>query len=263
LAQQLLLSSFPATLAPNFTAVGGDLIARDKAMSTLVVVPTFNEALNLPRLAAEILADPERSLLVVDDNSPDGTGQLADRLAVETGGRVAVLHRAGKQGLGSAYVAGFRYALATGVDRVVQMDADFSHDPADVAVGSRYVAGGGAENWPLLRRFVSRGGSLYTQIVLGLSVQDPTSGFKCFRRDALARIDLDGIRATGFGFQVEMNWRCRQLGLKVVEVPIWFVDRKLGESKMSSKIFFEAFWLVWSLRLGGPGRPKTPTMSAS
>lgn len=232
-------------------------------MRTVVVIPTYNEAENLEALAEALLVDPSHSLLVVDDNSPDGTGAIADRLAEVNPGRVSVLHRAGKAGLGTAYVAGFRQALRGGYDFIVQMDADFSHNPADVprlvaavsdadvAIGSRYVRGGGAENWPLIRWLVSRGGSLYTQLILGLSVQDPTSGFKCFRRDALARIDLERINARGFGFQVEMNWRCHQQRMRLVEVPIRFVDRKLGESKMSSKIFLEALVLVWQLRLRG------------
>ena len=242
-------------------------------MPTVVVVPTFNEAANLEALASQILAIPGCSLLVVDDNSPDGTGYLADRLANEYAGRLAVIHRAGKQGLGTAYVEGFRQALRGGYDYIAQMDADFSHNPADlprlvaaasgadVAIGSRYVRGGGAENWPLLRWLVSRGGSLYTQAILGLPVQDPTSGFKCFRRDALLRIDLERISARGFGFQVEMNWRCHRQGLRLVEVPIHFVDRKLGESKMSKHIFFEAMLLVWRLRFEGAKQAKSPELT--
>lgn len=244
-------------------------------MSTLVVVPTFNEAENLPRLVTEIIAQPGVSLLVVDDNSPDGTGRLADALAVENPGRVSVLHRPGKGGLATAYIEGFRAALQTGADFIVQMDADFSHDPADIprlvetaksadiAIGSRYVRGGGAENWPLVRWLVSRGGSLYTKIILGLPIQDPTSGFKCFRREALASLDLARIHARGFGFQVEMSWQCHRRGLRLVEVPIRFVDRTEGQSKMSRQIFFEALWLVWALRLRGSDFPKRPSMTAS
>jgi dolichol-phosphate mannosyltransferase len=244
-------------------------------MSTIVVVPTFNEAENLPRLVAEILARPECSMLVVDDNSPDGTGRIADALATEFAGRLTVIHRPDKAGLGTAYLEGFRAALSADADFVVQMDADFSHDPADVprlvdaaqradvAIGSRYVRGGGAENWPLLRWAVSRGGSLYTQLILALPVKDPTSGFKCFRREALAALDLDLVRARGFGFQVEMNWQCHRRGLRLVEVPIRFIDRKVGQSKMSKQIFIEALWLVWTLRLRRGEFPKRPSMTAS
>lgn len=244
-------------------------------MTTLVVIPTYNEAANLERLAAELLSQDGCSLLVVDDNSPDGTGALADELGQRFAGRVAVLHRPGKQGLGTAYVAGFREALRSECDVVVQMDADFSHNPADVprlvaaceqadvAIGSRYVAGGGAENWPLYRWLISRGGSLYTQAILGLPVRDPTSGFKCFRRLALASVDLGQIQATGFGFQVEMNWRCHRQGLRLVEVPIRFVDRRLGQSKMSRGIFLEALVLVWRLRLGSRQRPDSTGITTS
>ncbi|HLH73840.1 MAG TPA: polyprenol monophosphomannose synthase [Chloroflexota bacterium] len=246
-------------------------------MSTLVVIPTFNEAANLPRLAAEILAHPDFSLLIVDDNSPDGTGIIADNLSEQYVNRLRVLHRDGKQGLGTAYIVGFREALraSPAYDFVIQMDADFSHNPADlprlvnaanqadVAIGSRYVPGGGAVNWPLRRWLISRGGSLYTQMILGLPVRDPTSGFKCFRREALARIDLNHVHSTGFGFQVEMNWRCHRQGLRLIEVPICFVDRKLGESKMSGQIFFEAMLLVWRLRLEESKRLKNPEFTAS
>lgn len=239
-------------------------------METLVVVPTYNEARNLEALAVRLLSVPEQALLVVDDNSPDGTGAIADELARRTLGRVSVLHRAGKQGLGSAYIAGFREALARGADYIVQMDADFSHDPsdvgrlveaarsADVAIGSRYTRGGSTENWPRQRWLISRGGSWYTQAILGLRVVDPTAGFKCFRREALARLDLSRIQAKGFGFQVEMNWLCQQNGLRLVEVPIRFADRRLGESKMSKAILLEAVVLAWRLRLGGGPRVVGP-----
>ena len=244
-------------------------------MPTLVVVPTYNEAENLSRLVSQLVAQPGVSLLIVDDNSPDGTGVIADTLAQDYPGRVSVLHRPGKAGLAAAYIDGFRNALRTPADYIVQMDADFSHDPADVArlveaartadiaIGSRYVRGGGAENWPLHRWLVSRGGSLYTKLILGLPIQDPTSGFKCFRREALAALDLDRIHARGFGFQVEMSWQSQRRGLRMVEVPIRFVDRTEGQSKMSRQIFFEALWLVWELRLRGSDFPKRPSMSAS
>jgi dolichol-phosphate mannosyltransferase len=244
-------------------------------MAWLVVVPTYNEAENLERLAAELLAEPDASLLIVDDDSPDGTGALADSLVARYDGRMTVVHRPGKQGLGTAYVTGFREALRRPCDYIVQMDADFSHQPsdvprlvaactrADVAVGSRYVAGGETRNWPWSRRLISRGGALYTRLILGLPVHDPTSGFKCFRREALARLDLSRIRSTGFGFQVEMNWYCHRQGLRITEVPIRFVDRRLGESKMSRQIFFEALLLVWRLRLLDPGAAGRSEASAS
>lgn len=233
-------------------------------MNTLIVVPTYNEAHNLEALATQLLARPQHALLVVDDNSPDGTGRIADSLVERFPSQVSVLHRAGKEGLATAYIAGFHEALTRDVDFVVQMDADFSHDPADVprlvaaaaagadvVLGSRYVKGGRTENWSPLRRMISRGGSLYTQALLGLPVVDPTSGFKCFRRDALARLNLTEIQARGFGFQVEMNWLCQRNGLRLAEIPIRFADRKLGQSKMSRSIFFEALWLVAQLRFGG------------
>ncbi len=244
-------------------------------MTTLIVIPTYNEIANLPPMVAKLMANPDYSLLIVDDNSPDGTGPEADRLAEQYGARLRVIHRPGKLGLGSAYVDGFRVALQGTYDFVVQMDADFSHDPddvarlveaarnADVSIGSRYVRGGGADNWPWLRWFISRGGSLYTQLILGLGIKDTTSGFKCFRREALARLDLNRVRAKGFGFQVEMNWRCHRAGMRLVEVPIRFVDRRLGQSKMSRHIFLEAMLLVWTLRLEGPPRPASSEMTAS
>ena len=244
-------------------------------MTTLIVIPTYNEIANLPLMVAKLLANPDYSLLIVDDNSPDGTGPQASRLAEQFGARLRVIHRPGKLGLGSAYVDGFRAALQGTYDFVVQMDADFSHDPddvarlveaarsADVSIGSRYVRGGGADNWPWLRWFISRGGSLYTQLILGLGIKDTTSGFKCFRREALARLDLGRVRAKGFGFQVEMNWRCHRANMRLVDVPIRFVDRKLGQSKMSRQIFLEAMLLVWTLRLEGPPRPASSEMTAS
>ena len=240
----------------------------------LVIVPTYNEVANLDGLVSKLLAHPGLSVLVVDDNSPDGTGALADALAERFGRRVSVLHRPGKLGLASAYIEGFQRALRAEYRLIAHMDADFSHDPADVprlvaaletadvAIGSRYVKGGRAENWPLRRRVMSRGGSVYARTVLGLPVHDPTGGFKCFRREALARIPLEQIHARGFGFMVEMNWRCYRQGLRLVEVPICFVDRKLGQSKMSSRIFFEALVLVWRLRLLGDGGPKDPRLSS-
>jgi dolichol-phosphate mannosyltransferase len=199
-------------------------------------------------------------VLVVDDGSPDGTGEIADRLASELSW-VSVLHRETKDGIGPAYVAGFRWALAEGAELVLEMDCDFSHDPADVprliaateeadlVLGSRYAPGGGTANWGLLRRFVSRGGCLYAQLVLGLGVRDLTGGFKCFRRAALEAIDLDALSAHGYAFQIETTYRVRRAGLRVQEVPITFVERRAGSSKMSGSIVAEAMWRVPLLRL--------------
>lgn len=227
----------------------------------LVIVPTYNEAENLERLAEEVLCqDPSIELLVVDDNSPDGTGALADRLA-ESLGRVHVLHRAGKLGLGTAYVAGFRWAIERGYDFVCEMDADFSHDPkvlpvflkeiadADLVIGSRYITGVNVVNWPLSRLLLSYGASLYTRYITGMPVKDPTGGFKCFRRQTLEALDLDRIRSGGYSFQIEVNFKVWRLGLRIREIPIIFVDRAEGRSKMSKAIVREAVWMVWKLKL--------------
>jgi dolichol-phosphate mannosyltransferase len=232
-----------------------------------LVLPTYNEAENieaivtaaLPQLASTGL---EHRILVVDDGSPDGTGEIADRLA--TGDpRVEVLHRTSKDGIGPAYLAGFERALAGDADLVMEMDSDFSHDPADLprlvaaaeradlVLGSRYVPGGGVTDWGLLRRFVSRGGSLYAKLILGIPVNDLTGGFKCFRRTVLERLDLAGVSADGYGFQIEMTYRAVQAGFTVEEVPILFRDRRVGSSKMSAKIAVEAFWKVPLLRFRG------------
>ena len=241
---------------------------RAASARTVVIVPTYNEVENLPRITEAVFDAGDFHLLIVDDGSPDGTGDLAERLKREHPGRFDVIHRTGKLGLGTAYVAGFRHALAKGYDFVFQMDCDFSHDPralpkilaaareADVAIGSRYVPGGSTPGWPLLRRIMSRGGSLYAQTVLGVGIHDVTGGFRCFRRTALEAIDLDALRVTGFGFQVELNFRCHQRGLKIVEVPITFVDRRVGTSKMSSDIFFEALTMVWKLRFSRGDRDR-------
>jgi len=235
-----------------------------------VVIPTYNESGNLERLARQILAlEPNLHLLVVDDNSPDGTGDLADRLAAETG-RVSVLHRAGKLGLGSAYREGFARALAMGADLVVQMDADFSHDPSilpvffekmkecDLVVGSRYLNGVSVVNWPLRRLMLSYCASVYTRVITGLTISDCTSGFKCFRAATLRAIDLSSIRSDGYSFQIEMNYRCVELGLRVAEVPIIFIDRHAGTSKMSKRIVREAVLMVWKLKLGSLARLVMP-----
>ena len=235
-----------------------------------LVLPTFNEAENLERVvasASSVLAEcsPEGfRILVVDDGSPDGTGAIADRLAAENE-QIEVLHRDSREGLGPAYLAGFAHALAGGAGYVFEMDSDLSHDPADlarllaavrdegadVALGSRYVDGGGVSDWGPLRRFVSRGGSVYAQLVLGLSVRDLTGGFKCFRAGALAALDLQSVRSRGYAFQVELTYRAVRRGFRVVEVPITFRDREHGSSKMSWHIAFEAIWLVPAMRLRG------------
>ena len=211
------------------------------------------------------LLGPDDRVLVIDDGSPDGTGELADELAAAHD-RVAVLHRTAKAGLGPAYVAGFRRALADGADLVLEMDCDFSHDPADVprliaaaadadvVVGSRYAAGGRIENWGAGRRFVSRAGSLYAQILLAAPVRDLTGGFKCYRRAVLERIDLDAVRSRGYAFQIETTYRALRAGFRVVEIPIVFTDREAGTSKMSRSIVLEAIWRVpylGLLALGG------------
>ena len=232
----------------------------------LVIVPTYNERENLPAIVAAVHEHlPEADLLVVDDNSPDGTGAVADELAARDK-QVHVLHRAGKQGLGTAYVAGFKWALARDYQFLFEMDCDFSHDPkylplmlarardgADLVLGSRYVEGGGTVNWGPMRKLISRGGSFYARTILGIGVRDVTGGFKCFRRATLEKLDLDSVSAQGYGFQIEMTYRTIKLGMRVEELPIIFVDRRVGQSKMSKKIFVEALTLVWKLRLAGAG----------
>ena len=228
-------------------------------MKAVVCLPTYNERENLERMV-RALSDKGVSVLVVDDNSPDGTGELADRLATELD-YLEVLHRDRKEGLGPAYVAGFRHALAGGADLVLEMDADFSHDPADVTrlitwaseadvvLGSRYVRGGSIANWGRLRRFVSAGGSLYARRLLGVRVHDLTGGFKCFRREVLETLDLGAITSRGYAFQIETTYRALRAGFRVVEVPIAFADRERGGSKMSRRIVLEAIWKVPALRL--------------
>ncbi|HET6436694.1 MAG TPA: polyprenol monophosphomannose synthase [Anaeromyxobacter sp.] len=226
----------------------------------LVCVPTFNERENLEAICRAILAAaPTVAVLVIDDNSPDGTGQLADQLAAADR-RIQVLHRAQKEGLGRAYLAGFGWALEQGYRLVLEMDADFSHDPrylpgmlraaegADLVLGSRYVPGGGTVNWGLLRRLLSRGGSLYARSILGLRIRDLTGGFKCFRREVLEAIDLGSVACTGYAFQIELTYRAVKRGFRVVEVPIVFADRRVGQSKMSRRIVLEALKKVWSIR---------------
>jgi dolichol-phosphate mannosyltransferase len=227
-----------------------------------ICLPTYNERENLERMLhalCEVLP-ADGSVLVIDDGSPDGTGELADRLAGEIA-NVAVLHRQHKEGLGPAYIAGFRRALADGAELVLEMDCDFSHDPADVprllaaaqqadlVLGSRYVEGGGVRNWGRLRRFISEGGSTYARVILGTKVRDLTGGFKCIRRAVLETIALDRIDSKGYAFQIETTYRAERAGFRVVEVPIVFVDREQGHSKMSRSIVLEAVWRVPLLRL--------------
>jgi dolichol-phosphate mannosyltransferase len=227
----------------------------------MVVVPTYNERENLEELAPRILSQlPDVELLVVDDGSPDGTGEYADGLAAQDP-RVHVLHRPGKMGLGSAYVQGFKHALGTSAELIVQMDADFSHDPdvipelvagtedRDVIIGSRYITGANVVNWPLRRLFLSYFANVYTHIITGLPLRDSTGGFKCFRRAVLETIDLDAIRSDGYSFQIEVNFRSWRKGFSMREIPIIFVDRHSGTSKMSRRIVWEATWMVWRLRL--------------
>ena len=230
-----------------------------------LILPTYNEAENIEPLVRAALPQLEstglgHTVLIVDDNSPDGTGRIADRLAEESD-RVRVLHRPRKQGLGRAYLAGFEVALADGADLILEMDSDFSHDPADLprliaatgaadlVLGSRYVPGGGVEDWGMLRRAVSKGGSAYARLLLGVPVRDLTGGFKCFHRRVLETIDLDGVHANGYGFQIELTYRAVQAGFTVTEVPIMFRERRVGRSKMTPRIALEAIWKVPALRL--------------
>jgi dolichol-phosphate mannosyltransferase len=240
-----------------------------------VVIPTYNEAENVDRIIRATSAELERAvpgdyrILVVDDQSPDGTGQLAERLTQELG-TVEVLHRANKSGLGQAYLAGFARALEAGAELLIEMDADFSHDPrylgdlldaardADVVLGSRYVDGGGVRDWGLARKVISRGGGTYARLILRVDIRDLTGGFKCIRREVLEAIDLGSVRAEGYVFQIEVTYRALLAGFRVVEVPIVFRDRTEGTSKMSARIAIEAMWLVPRLR----GNARTALESA-
>ncbi len=228
----------------------------------LVCIPTYNERDNIEAIArAALAADPRIDILVIDDNSPDGTGGIADELAA-TEPRAQVLHRPSKQGLGRAYLDGFRWALQRSYPFILEMDADFSHDPkylprfldraeagVDLVLGSRYVPGGGTVNWGLGRKLVSRSGSLYARTVLGLRQRDLTGRFKCFRREVLEAIDLDSVHSSGYAFQIELTYRAIQKGFAVVEIPIVFEDRRVGQSKMTGQIVLEALAMVWKLRL--------------
>jgi dolichol-phosphate mannosyltransferase len=237
-----------------------------------LVLPTYNEAENLEPLVEAALAKlpPSAQVLIVDDNSPDGTGEIADRLAARHG-NVDVLHRPRKEGLGPAYVAGFRRALAGDAGLILEMDCDFSHDPAylprlleaakraDVVLGSRYVAGGGVSDWGALRRAISRGGSVYARLVLGIGVRDLTGGFKCFRREVLEAVDLDAVTSRGYAFQVELTYRAIRSGFQVVEVPVLFRERRVGKSKMDGSIVAEAFWRLPLLRFGKNAVAEAPS----
>jgi len=227
----------------------------------LVIVPTYNERFNIARMVPAILAqDPSLEVLVVDDGSPDGTGAIVDAIAANNG-RVHVIHRAGKLGLGTAYIAGFRWALERKYDLVFEMDADFSHNPdrlpeflaaikdSDVVLGSRYQDGHvNVVNWPMSRLFLSYGANIYARAVTGLPIFDTTGGFKCFRRNVLESIDLNSVKSNGYAFQIEMSYRAWKAGFSLFEIPIIFVDRTEGVSKMSKKIVREAIWMVWRLR---------------
>jgi len=230
-------------------------------VKALIVIPTYNEKENLVPLLGEIFAkNLPLEVLIIDDNSPDGTGAVADEIQASNP-RVHVIHRAGKMGLGSAYVVGFKYALARDYDAVFEMDADFSHSPdslgeflrelenADLVLGSRYLHGVTVVNWPLSRLILSYGANVYSRFVTGVPVKDLTGGFKCFRRTVLEALDLDRVRSDGYGFQIEVNFKAWRKGFRIREIPILFVARRVGESKMSRRIVFEAAWMVWRLRI--------------
>lgn len=230
-------------------------------MKILIILPTYNEIENLQAVVEEILARGPYDILVVDDNSPDGTGALADRLAKKHRDRVHVLHRAAKEGLGRAYIDGFKWGLQKDYDVFFEMDADFSHNPAhlsqfvreiengaDLVLGSRNIKGGGTRNWSVLRTLVSKGGSQYARLILFSPYHDLTSGYKAFRREVLEALDLENVDSNGYSFQIELTHRTHQMGYKVRETPIIFVDRKVGKSKMTSRIVLEAMLVVWKIR---------------
>lgn len=227
----------------------------------LIIFPTYNERDNIEKIVHAVLPlDPRIHVLIVDDNSPDGTGKIADRL-VEQESKVNVLHREKKNGLGRAYIAGFHWAIEQGYDFIFEMDADFSHSPEfikdflreirnyDVVLGSRYISGVNVINWPMSRLLLSYFANVYTRIITGLPIRDATGGFKCFRREVLETVDLDAVTSSGYSFQIEMSMRAWKKGFKILEIPIVFVDRIAGSSKMSKKIMREAIWMVWWLRL--------------
>lgn len=237
------------------------------SLKALIILPTYNEIENLQPLIEEVLQRGPYHILVVDDNSPDGTGKLADSLAEKHKGRVFVMHRAVKEGLGRAYTAGFKWGLQRDYSVLFEMDADFSHNPAhlsqfmreiergaDLVLGSRNIRGGGTRNWSPVRQVISKGGSLYAQTILFSPYRDLTSGFKAFRREVLEALDIDRVQSNGYSFQIEVTHRAHQMGFKVKETPIIFVDRKEGTSKMTSKIVLEAMIVVWKIRLSKPAR---------
>jgi dolichol-phosphate mannosyltransferase len=230
-------------------------------MKALVIIPTYNERSNLGGIVSDILAQSDIvEVLVVDDNSPDGSGELADQMAVANP-RVHVMHRKGKLGLGSAYIEGFKYAIKNGYDYVFEMDADYSHDPReipnflaamkdhDLVVGSRYIGGVRILNWPIKRLMLSYSASIYTRLITGLGLIDCTSGFKCFRREVLEALDLDRVHSDGYSFQIEINFLCQAKGFRLVEIPIVFTERKKGHSKMHKGIILEALFIVWLLKV--------------
>ncbi len=240
------------------------------AMRSLIVIPTYNERENIATLLGEVFANaPMTDVLIIDDNSPDGTGALVDSLARQDP-RLQVMHRAGKLGLGTAYVAGFEYAIEQGYDFVFEMDADFSHDPrylpaffqaaqnADLVIGSRYIAGGGTPNWSALRKFISGGGNIFARAVLGIPVHDCTSGYRCYSTAALRTLNLHAIVAQGYAFQIELAYNFWKSGYRIREVPIIFVDRRVGKSKMSRTIFIEAFTWVLRTRFTGDEAVRRP-----
>lgn len=243
-------------------------------MKTLLIIPTYNEIENLRPLLDQVGGyAPETDILIVDDHSPDGTGALADQLQQENA-RVHVLHRPGKLGLGTAYLAGFQYALQHGYEAAFEMDADFSHDPrylpafyqaieqADVVIGSRYIAGGDTPNWSLLRRLISGGGNIFARVLLGLPVHDCTAGYRLYRRRVLEGLDLQTVQSQGYAFQIEMAYRAVQQGFTIVETPIVFLDRRVGKSKMSRKIVLEGFTYVLKTRFSKQAEKEGPAQAA-
>lgn len=238
-------------------------------MKTLIIIPTYNEIENIKKLVTEVFTqvDAQTDILIIDDNSPDGTGDLADVLA-EANARIKVIHRAKKLGLGTAYVTGFKYALEKGYEVIIEMDSDFSHDPKylpifqqeiekhDAVVGSRYIPGGGVVNWGLGRRVLSKGGSMYARMVLGIPFRDLTGGFNCWRRQVLESIGPDHLKSDGYAFQIEIKYKAHRLGFKIKEVPIVFEDRYLGHSKMNKKIVLEAMLRVLLMKFGSEGSRK-------
>jgi len=240
--------------------MGTDRHNSGEIMKSIVVIPTYNEAENIELLIQSINEQvPEMHILIVDDNSPDGTSNIVEKI-MENDNRVHLIKRSGKMGLGTAYCEGFKYCLEKGYDAICEMDADFSHDPAelknflklfndyDLIIGSRYVVGVNVVNWPLSRLILSYGANLYTRIITGMPIKDATGGFKCFRASKLKEIDLDTIRSNGYGFQIEMNYRMWKNGARIKETPIIFVDRRSGVSKMNKSIIYEAIFLVWKLK---------------